>query len=76
MFCTGDLGRWRDNGELEHLGRVDDQVKVKVRQPALIPPQSFSRMAARSRSAPHLSPPTRLIRASASNWMESRRPCR
>ena len=32
MFCTGDLGRWRDNGELEHLGRVDDQVKVKVRQ--------------------------------------------
>ncbi len=32
MFNTGDLGRWRDNGELEHLGRVDDQVKVKVRQ--------------------------------------------
>ena len=31
MFNTGDLGRWRDNGELEHLGRVDDQVKVKVR---------------------------------------------
>ncbi|KAI0699277.1 nonribosomal peptide synthetase 12 [Cerioporus squamosus] len=29
MFNTGDLGRWRDNGELEHLGRVDDQVKVK-----------------------------------------------
>ena len=57
MFCTGDLGRWRDNGELEHLGRVDDQVKVKVRQPALILPPSFSRMAARSRSAPHLCPP-------------------
>lgn len=32
MFNTGDLGRWRENGELEHLGRVDDQVKVKVRQ--------------------------------------------
>lgn len=31
MFNTGDLGRWCDNGELEHLGRVDDQVKVKVR---------------------------------------------
>ncbi|KAI0770264.1 nonribosomal peptide synthetase 12 [Fomes fomentarius] len=29
MFCTGDLGRWHENGELEHLGRVDDQVKVK-----------------------------------------------
>ncbi|KAI0822323.1 nonribosomal peptide synthetase 12 [Trametes gibbosa] len=29
MFNTGDLGRWRENGELEHLGRVDDQVKVK-----------------------------------------------
>ncbi|TBU28644.1 nonribosomal peptide synthetase 12 [Dichomitus squalens] len=29
MFNTGDLGRWRDDGELEHLGRVDDQVKVK-----------------------------------------------
>ncbi|KAI0755006.1 nonribosomal peptide synthetase 12 [Daedaleopsis nitida] len=29
MFCTGDLGRWCEGGELEHLGRVDDQVKVK-----------------------------------------------
>lgn len=31
MFNTGDLGRWNDQGELEHLGRLDDQVKVKVR---------------------------------------------
>ena len=30
MFNTGDLGRWRPDGTLEHLGRVDDQVKVKV----------------------------------------------
>jgi non-ribosomal peptide synthetase component F len=30
MFNTGDLGRWMPNGVLEHLGRVDDQVKVKV----------------------------------------------
>lgn len=30
MFNTGDLGRWREDGTLEHLGRVDDQVKVKV----------------------------------------------
>lgn len=30
MFNTGDLGRWTPQGVLEHLGRVDDQVKVKV----------------------------------------------
>ena len=29
MFNTGDLGRWRPDGQLEHLGRIDDQVKVK-----------------------------------------------
>ncbi|KAI0051393.1 nonribosomal peptide synthetase 12 [Auriscalpium vulgare] len=29
MFNTGDLGKWRPDGTLEHLGRVDDQVKVK-----------------------------------------------
>ncbi|KAJ3555227.1 hypothetical protein NM688_g2696 [Phlebia brevispora] len=29
MFNTGDLGRWRPDGTLEHLGRIDDQVKVK-----------------------------------------------
>lgn len=29
MYKTGDLGRWDSNGELEHYGRVDDQVKVK-----------------------------------------------
>ena len=30
MFNTGDLGKWRADGTLDHLGRVDDQVKVKV----------------------------------------------
>lgn len=30
MFNTGDLGKWRPDGRLDHLGRVDDQVKVKV----------------------------------------------
>ncbi|OBT90101.1 hypothetical protein VE02_02524 [Pseudogymnoascus sp. 03VT05] len=29
MFNTGDLGRWRDDGTLETLGRIDDQVKIK-----------------------------------------------
>ena len=32
MFNTGDLGRWNEHGELEHFGRIDDQVKVKVRR--------------------------------------------
>ena len=29
MFRTRDLGRWTENGELEHHGRTDDQVKVR-----------------------------------------------
>ncbi|KAJ4488225.1 putative nonribosomal peptide synthetase [Lentinula aciculospora] len=29
MFNTGDLGRWRADGQLDHMGRVDDQVKIK-----------------------------------------------
>ncbi|KAG5640553.1 hypothetical protein DXG03_008119 [Asterophora parasitica] len=32
MFNTGDLGRWLPDGDLEHLGRVDHQVKVKVKR--------------------------------------------
>ena len=30
MFNTGDLGRMLPDGSLEHFGRVDDQVKIKV----------------------------------------------
>ncbi|KAF8609148.1 nonribosomal peptide synthetase 12 [Ceratobasidium sp. AG-I] len=29
MFNTGDLGKWREDGSLVHLGRADDQVKIK-----------------------------------------------
>jgi amino acid adenylation domain-containing protein len=29
MYKTGDLGRWRDDGTIEYLGRNDDQVKIR-----------------------------------------------
>jgi acyl-coenzyme A synthetase/AMP-(fatty) acid ligase len=30
MFNTGDLARWLEDGNLDHQGRSDDQVKIKV----------------------------------------------
>ena len=29
LYRTGDRGRWRPDGNLEHLGRLDNQVKVR-----------------------------------------------
>ncbi|MEU6997898.1 amino acid adenylation domain-containing protein [Nonomuraea sp. NPDC046570] len=29
LYATGDLARWRRNGEIEFLGRLDDQIKVR-----------------------------------------------
>jgi hypothetical protein len=29
MYKTGDLGRWRADGNIEYLGRNDDQVKIR-----------------------------------------------
>jgi len=29
MYNTGDLGRWRADGTIEPLGRIDDQIKIK-----------------------------------------------
>lgn len=29
MYKTGDLTRWLPNGDIEYIGRIDHQVKVK-----------------------------------------------
>lgn len=29
LYRTGDLGKWRDDGTIEHLGRLDFQVKIR-----------------------------------------------
>jgi amino acid adenylation domain-containing protein len=29
MYCTGDLGRWLPDGNIEYFGRIDEQVKIR-----------------------------------------------
>lgn len=29
LYCSGDLGRWREDGNIEYLGRVDEQIKLR-----------------------------------------------
>lgn len=29
MYHTGDLASWRENGEIEYLGRIDTQIKIR-----------------------------------------------
>lgn len=29
LYCTGDLARWSEDGEIECLGRVDHQIKIR-----------------------------------------------
>jgi amino acid adenylation domain-containing protein len=29
LYKTGDLGRWRSDGQIDFLGRVDDQIKIR-----------------------------------------------
>lgn len=46
MYNTGDLCRWTPHGSIEILGRVDDQVKVKVsNQMEYLGPRTNSRRA-------------------------------
>lgn len=36
MYNTGDLGKWNEDGSIDILGRVDDQIKIKVSASSLV----------------------------------------
>ena len=29
LYRTGDVGRWKEDGEIEYLGRIDHQIKIR-----------------------------------------------
>jgi len=78
MYRSGDLARWRADGELEFLGRIDRQIKVRgVRiEPAEIESAILAHPAARQ-AAVQLSPGGRLVvfvavdAATRSEWESS-----
>jgi hypothetical protein len=51
MYRTGDVARYRADGNLEYLGRVDDQVKIRGLETGAMMPISPSPMSKVYRSA-------------------------
>ena len=51
LYRTGDLARRRPDGNLQYLGRIDQQVKVRGKRVDLIEVESYLRHAARVQDA-------------------------
>jgi amino acid adenylation domain-containing protein len=59
LYKTGDLGRWRQEGHIEYVGRIDDQVKLRGFRIEL------AEIEARLRNHPGVSEASVLIRGQA-----------